>query len=253
MFSFVIAGIVFVCSFGGAVLGMRLHTTLPEHYLNASSKDVIRVTSGLLATLVALVLGLLVASAKAEFDAQETGFQQLSSNIIVLDRMLGHYGPGAERAREALRTAVETTIKALWPEEGQPSASLDSAGISTESESLFVVIGNLTPTTDAQRTAQSQALSIGVDLARTRWMLSQQQISASSGPFLVVLLFWLFTLFASFGLFAPRNGAVLTAFFVSALSAAGAMFLIADLNRPSDGLIQVSSVPLRYAVSQLGK
>jgi hypothetical protein len=250
--SLLIAAIVFACAFGGAVLGMSLRSILPESHLHADSKEVVRITTGLLATLAALVLGLLVASAKSAFDAQDKGFQQLSANIIVLDRTRASYGPEAAGAREALRRTVAATIESLWPAEGTPVSGMDSAAISTEGAKFFASIRDLAPTNDVQRSVQSQALQIGTDLARTRWLLSQKQDSSSSVPFLIVLLFWLFAIFVSFGLFSPRNAAVLTAFFICAISAAGAVFLIVDLNDPSGGLIKGSSTPLRFALAQLG-
>ena len=235
------------------MLGMSLRSVLPESHLSAESKEVIRVTSGLLATLSALVLGLLVASAKSGFDAQENGFQQLAANTVALDRLLARGGPETNRAREALRRTVSRTIDSLWPTTDSASSGLDAAEITAETDSFFAAIRDLNAGNETQRTVQSQALQLAADMARTRWLLSQETDSASAIPFLAVLLFWLFALFASFGLFAPRNGAVMTALIVCALSAAGAVFLIVDLNRPSSGLIQVSSTPLRYALSQLGK
>jgi hypothetical protein len=251
--SIVIAGIVFLCTFGGALLGMSLRGLLPESHLSAESKEVIRVTSGLLATLAALVLGLLVASAKSGFDAQTNGFKQLSANVVALDRMLARGGPETNTAREALRRTVSRTVDSLWPTTDSASSGLDAAEITAETDSFFAAIRDLGDGNETQRTIQSQALQLGAEMGRTRWLLSQDEDSASSIPFLAVLVFWLFALFVSFGLFAPRNGVVITALIVCALSAAGAVFLIVDLNRPSGGLIQVPSTPLRYALSQLGK
>jgi len=235
------------------MLGMSLRNALPESYLNAEAKEVIRLTSGLLATLAALVLGLLVASAKSGFDAQENGFQQLAANVVVLDRLLARGGPDADKAREALRRTVGRTIDSLWPPDNSAASRLDAAEITVEGDAFFAAVRDLGAGNDTLRTIQTQALQLGAEMARTRWLLSQDQDSASWIPFFVVLLFWLSALFLSFGLFAPRNGAVMTALLVCALSAAGAVFLIVDLNRPSDGLIQIPSAPLRYALSQLGK
>ena len=232
---------------------MSLRAFLPESHLAPESKDVIRVTIGLIATLAALVLGLLVASAKTAFDAQETGFKQLAANIVVLDRTLARYGPAAADAREALRRTVTATADSLWPATGSPTAGLASSSITAEGGKFYAAIEALAPTNDAQRTVQSQALQIATDLAHTRWLLSQEQDDASSIPFLVVLVFWLSVIFGSFGLFSPRNGAIITAFLVCALLAAGAVFLIVDLNEPSGGIIQVSSAPLRNAIAQLGQ
>lgn len=251
--SLVIAGVVFLCTFGGAVLGLYLGKVLPGSYLSGDSKEVIRITSGLLATLAALVLGLLVASAKSAFDTQENGFEQLAANVIVLDRSLARGGPEANTAREALRRTVSLTIDSLWPTDDSATSGLDAAEISAEGDTFIAAIRELGAGNESQRIIQTQALQLATEMARTRWMLSQDHDSASSIPFFVVLLFWLFALFVSFGLFAPRNGAVVTALVVCALSAAGAVFLFVDLNQPSGGLIRISSTPLRYALSQLGK
>ena len=72
-------------------------------------------------------------------------------------------------------------------------------------------------------------------------------------PFLVVLVLWLVVIFASFGLFAPRNATVVAVLVLCALSASGAIFLILEMDRPFEGLMKVSDVPLRYALSQLGR
>ncbi|HEX4069627.1 MAG TPA: hypothetical protein VHX68_00595, partial [Planctomycetaceae bacterium] len=77
MGSIAIGGIVFACTFVGALAGMGLRAVLPEHHVSPESKDVVKLGMGLIATLAALVLGLLIASAKSSFDAQRTGFQQL--------------------------------------------------------------------------------------------------------------------------------------------------------------------------------
>jgi hypothetical protein len=108
-----VGGIVFACTFGGALVGMLLRATLPVHHLSSDSKDVVKLGTGLIATLSALVLGLLIASAKSSFDAQRTGFQQLSANLVMLDRALARYGPETKDAREALRQLVASAIDRL--------------------------------------------------------------------------------------------------------------------------------------------
>ncbi|SFJ07360.1 bestrophin-like domain [Planctomicrobium piriforme] len=251
--SFLAAGIVFAFTAGGVLLGMWLHTVLPPSHKEPESKEVIKIATGLLATLAALVLGLLVASAKSSFDAQETGFQELAANVLVLDRLLSHCGPEADPARAALRKAVESTVDHLWPANGTPATALDNEQISAAGHAAYAAIRDMSPKDDAARAVQSQALAMTTDLARTRWMLSEQHDSQSSIPFLIVLIFWLTVIYCSFGLFAPRNGIALAVLLLCALSSAGAVFLIVDLNQPNGGLIQVSSTPLRYALSQLGK
>ena len=253
MDSLVIAGIVFACTFGGAAFGMLLRAVLPEPHLSNDSKDVMKMGMGLIATMSALVLGLLIASAKSSFDAQKAGFQQIAANFVLLDRTLAHYGPEAKPARELLRHTVSTLIDRLWPIDGSKAAGLDAAEITQLGGSVLTAIRDLTPRTDMQRSLQSQALQIGSDLSRIRWHLSQQEDSSIPTPFLVVLVFWLFVLFTSFGLFSPRNATVIIVHCVCALSVAGALFLIVDLSQPFQGMFRIPSTPFAKALGQFGQ
>jgi hypothetical protein len=251
--SLTIAGIVFACTFGGALFGICLRRILPESHLNSDSKDVVKMGTGLLATLAALVLGLLIASAKSSFDAQRSGLQQLSTNLILLDRSLKFYGPETKEARELLRRTVTVILDHRWPANGTRATGLDAQEITETSGALYTAIRDLSPRTDAQKTIQSQAVQVSIDLGRTRWLLSQGEESSIPTPFLIVLVFWLTVLFITFGLFSPWNATVLTILFVCAMSVAGALFLIVELDRPMNGLIQISSKPLRDALGQLGQ
>jgi hypothetical protein len=250
MSSMAISWIVFGVVFGGALLGMTLRALLPEHHLSQDSKDVVKLGMGLIGTIAALVLGLLIASAKSSFDTQRNGLAQLSANLILLDRILAHYGPEAKECREQLRETVAAMLNEIWPEDRTQAGKVEPT---TASESLYERIQGLAPHTEAQRALQAAALKTGVDVAQARWLLSSQKGSAIPLPFLVVLVFWVALLFASFGLFARPNATVIVALLLCALSVAGAIFLILELDRPFDGLIQLSSDPLRRALAQLGR
>ena len=95
--------------FGGALLGHAIGTRLPHRHLQEDSRDVVKVVVGLTATLSAVLLSLLIASAKNFYDAQRTEMEQLASMIVVLDRVLAHYGPEADEVRREFRKTVETT------------------------------------------------------------------------------------------------------------------------------------------------
>lgn len=250
MGSFTIAGIAFLCVFGGSLIGMYLRTALREHHLSSETKDLVKVGIGLIATMSALVLGLLVASAKSSFDTQKSEVGQISANIILLDRALAHYGPDAQEVRELLHASAERMIEQLWPTNGTPSSP---ASPTSASEVLFDKIENLSPKTDAQRGLKAQSVKTAIDIGQTRWLMFAQKTSAVSLPFLVVVLFWLTITFLSFGLYAPKNGVVFATLFVCALSVAGALFLVLELDRPFDGFIQISSEPMRNALGQLGR
>jgi hypothetical protein len=245
-----IGAIVFACTFGGALAGMLLRVVIPDPHLSGDSKDVVKMGTGLIATLAALVLGLLVASAKSSFDAQRTGLQQMAANFVVLNRALAKYGPETKPAREALRRLVEKLLEVQSG--GTSSASaLGSASLSVEGSKFYDQIRELVPSNENQRWLQSQALQLAADFTRTRWLLNEQQGSAIPTPFLVVVVFWLTTLFLSFGLFSRPNPVVIMTLLICAVSVGGAIFLIIDLDQPSAGLIRISTAPIQNALSQL--
>ena len=208
---------------------------------------------GLVATMTALVLGLLVASAKGSYDADRNQITAMSAKIAFLDRVLAIYGPESAEAREAVRLAVQRMTEHLWPDSTKKPAQLDPRLASASAETAYRVVQKLVPQNDMQRSLQSQALGIIYDLAQMRWMLFEQTESSISTPLLVVVICWLAIIFFSFGLFAPANGTVIIALMVAALSVAGAIFLILELDRPFDGLIKVSNKQMIYTLNHLGE
>ena len=251
MSSITVSLIVFACIFGGALLGIFLRTSLPQNHLGDDSKDIVKLGMGLVGTMAALVLGLLVASAKGSYDAQSAELTQMSANIALLDRGLALYGPETKETRALLRGAVVRILDQMWSKDGTSASSL--AAPSAGGEILYDKIQGLSPKNDTQRSLQGQALSIVVDLGKTRWLMFEQAMTSVSMPLLVVLVLWLTAIFISFGLFAPFNATVVSSLFVSALSVSGAIFLILEMYTPYAGTIQISSAPLRAALAHLGQ
>jgi hypothetical protein len=246
--------IAFCCIFGGMLLGMFLRGILPEHHLSDQSMGVVKLGTGMIATLAALVIGLLVASAKGSFDTMSNGLMQTGSKIILLDRAMAQYGPETREARELLRRGLASVIQRIWPNEKMEQTvakALDSrAGIEALQEKLL----QLSPQNDAQRWAKSRALQVSGEIAETRWLLFEQVGQSSlSTPFFVILVFWLVVIFFSFGLSSPRNATVIIILLICALSAAGSLFLIQELDQPYGGLIVISSAPLHNALAHLGR
>jgi len=253
MTALVAAAIVFAFISSGAVLGMLLRGILPAHHLDDRSKDVVRLGTGLVATMAALVLGLLVASAKGSYDVQKDGLDKITANITLLDTTLAQYGPGTREARVTFRRTVANAISRLWPVNTQES-TLGEAEATAGGKSFYAEVLSLAPATETQRMLQEQALTIASDLARARLLLvAQQEAAPLSRVFLVVLVSWLVILFVSFGLFAPHNATVLAALLISAFSVSGAIFLILELDEPFAGMIQISSTPMRNALEHLGE
>ena len=240
--------IVFACVFGGALLGIFLHISLPEHHLGADSKDIVKLGMGLVATMAALVLGLLVASAKGSYDAQSAELTRMSANIALLDRVLNRYGQETKEARELLRGAAANILDQMWSEDGTPEAPPAAGG-----EILYDKVAGLSPKNDTERSLQGHALSITMDVGKARWLMYAQAAASVSMPLLVVLVIWLSVIFISFGLFAPFNATVVSSLFISAMSVSGAIFLILEMYGPYAGVVQISSAPLRAALAHLGQ
>jgi hypothetical protein len=247
----VIGWIVFAVVFGSALLAMFVHSALPEHHLSADSKDVVKLGVALIATMSALVLSLLIASAKSSFDTRSNQLVEASADIILLDGLLARYGPETGEARSLLQRSVAATVERFWPAEGARPIPIDLGA--SPVEALYDKIGALSPQSDAQRTLRSQALTMALDVEHTRLLLFEHLGTSIPMPFLAVLVFWLCIIFASFGLFAPRNATVIGVLCVCALSVSGAIFLILELDRSFEGLLQVSGTPLRAALAQLGR
>ena len=246
-----ISWIVFGCVFGAALLGMFLRSVVPENHLSADSKDVVKLGMGLIGTMSALVLALLIASAKSSHDTQNGEVIQMSADFIQLDRVLAHYGPETREARAMLRDVVARGFGATGGLNNYRPESLDTAAVKAGADNFYEKIQQLAPVGETQRALHAQAMAIGAELGRTRALLLEQTGGSVPMPFLIVMVFWFTMIFLTFGLFAPSNTTVVSVLLVCALSVAGAIFLILELDRPFEGLIRISDAPLRDALLRL--
>src|SRR5262245_58136884 len=250
MSSLAIGFVVLGCLCAGSLLGFLIRRALPEHHVSADSKDAIKIGTGLIGTMGALVLGLMVGSAKGSYDAQKAELTQMSAKVILLDRALAHFGPKTKEIRDELKLATGRILEQHWPDAKSQAAASVAPGAN---EGIIDMILELTPNTDSQQSLKSQAVTLAVDIGQTRWLLNQQRGSSISVVFLVLLTFWLSLIFVSTGVLAPVNGTVVVTLFLCAVSLAGAVFLILELDRPFTGMIQIPSETLRQAMEQLGR
>lgn len=248
----VIALIVFALMFGGALFGMFLGKVLPTQHLSAESRDVIRVTMAMLATLSALVLGLLTGSAINSLAEKDKELQHAGIQFIMLDRMLASYGPETAEARTLLERTLARRIGEIWPKEGQ-TVSLVALGTGSGTEAVRDRLFALEPATERQEWLRARALETTNAIAESRWTTVEQIGSRFPWGFFVVVVAWLGILFASFGLFAPRNGSVVTALGIAAFGLAGAIFMILEVDQPYSGMVRIQPTSLSLALDQLGR
>jgi hypothetical protein len=209
--------LIFLLTLGGIFLGTLLRRALPEHHLSKDSQDVVRLGVGLIGTIAALVLGLLIAEARP--------------------------------IREQIRSTIEPFADQLWREKESGSTAPFEANAAAEK--IYVAIQALSPQSDLQRSLQARAAQVSTDIAQTRLLLFVESDNLIPVPFLAILVFWLVIIFASFSLFSTLNVTVLTLLSLFALSASCAIFLILELSRPFTGLMMISNAPLRHALGSL--
>jgi hypothetical protein len=243
----------FGCTFGAAILAMLIRSRLPAHHLEGDSKEVVKLVMGLVATLTALVLGLLISSSYSAYNAQENELQQLGVHVYQLDRILARFGADAIQERELLRRIVAADIARIWPTEGVAGATYAPLAAQEEAEGLFDSIAGLSPKTDLQRLGQSRAVQLLMSIGETQRLLVEQAQEPLSWPFLLVLVSWLMVLFFGFGLCARPNATVAMALFAGSASVAAAILLILQMNQPYGGWMRLSSAPLRDALIQMGR
>ena len=243
--------LVFALIFGGALVGMVVRPFLSEQHQTADSRDVVKMTTGLIGTLTALVLGLLIASAKNTFDQKTGQVRQMTADIILLDDLLLQYGPEATHLRALLRQSIQPLADRIWREEGIPGRRPGRFEQNAESSAFENELERLSPANDAQRSLQSRATQAFTEAAQIRLQLFANTGGSIPTPFLVILVFWLSAIFVSCTLFARTNLIVMTSLFVCALSFACAIFLVLELDNPFSGLMGISSETLRSALLPL--
>jgi hypothetical protein len=244
--------VVFAIIFGGALFGMLLAKVLPNKHVGTESRDAIRTIMAMLATLSAVVLGLLTGSSITSLAEKEGELRSAGVQFVMLDRTLAEYGPETARTRSLLKQLLAERIGEIWPEEGGPvalTALRSGPGIILVQRDLFA----LSPQTEQQRWLRSNALQMTNTIAESRWTTIEQIGSRFPWAFFIVVVAWLAVIFASFGLFAPRNASVVAALLVAALALAGPIFMMLETDQPYGGLVKIPSASLRVALDQLGR
>jgi hypothetical protein len=251
----VTSGWIFLISFvaisAGIAIGMALRNHVPAERLGPATKELIRLGAGFLATLAAVLLSLMIASAKSSYDTQDSHFRQLAAYLVETDQLLAQYGPETTEVRILMRQAVPAAIDRIWRE--KRSASQDSAFTAASlAEQLNSAIAALSPANDAQRALKRRIEEAGAEIARTRLLMFADSETAILTPFLLILIFWLAVVFASYSLFVEPGAVVVAALLVFALSISSALFLVADLSQPFAGLMQIPKEQLRHTLAPLG-
>lgn len=246
---------VFVVVLLGAFAGAYIGKVLPEHHLSTESKDMVKIGAGFISTLAALVLGLLVASAKTAFDTKSDEVQAAAAKIILLDRNLREYGPSAQPARDLMRTLLITRHGIAWIKDEVVAARGATAATSpmTGIERVRQLVDSLRQDTDEHKSLRTRSLTLVDDLAQMRWLMVEQSTTSVSMPMLIVLMIWLATISGCLALYAPRNGTIVVVTVLCALSVSASIFLILEMYDPFSGLLRISDAPIVTAIGYLSQ
>ena len=238
----------FVVILGGALLGIFAARALPEDHLSDRTRNAVSVSAAIVGTLSALVIGLMISTARISFSARSHDVTTLAVDIIRMERLIQRYGPEADDAGAKLRIYAMAKTQELFPTAGEPPQTDEATAKMLETVQDAIL--SLAPTEERHRWLRSEALKLSDSLAQTRWSLEQSGSSIPL-PFLIVLIFWLAIVFASFGLFAPLNATAIASLCLSSIAVSGSIIMLLELDSPSSGLIRVSGEPLRRALAQI--
>lgn len=241
---------VFVLLSVVALTTLYLHPRLPDRQLSKETQDAVKVGVGMIVVLSALVLGLLIASVKATFDTATRDLKHFSTEIVLFDRSLRAYGPQTASAQALIQQYVERALAGTWPG-GNRREVVDDPRAEQLIYRLQDAVLVLAPENSRQRALDDEMKSEIRRLIELRWTLVEEATTSLNVPLLSVLVIWLVLIFASFGYNAPRNVLVVSTFVLCAASIGGALFLVVQMDRPFQGLVKVSPVPLESALAHI--
>jgi hypothetical protein len=251
MNSIAVSSIAFLSIFASGLVGMAVRRAISEDRLGSGEKEVARLVTGLMTTMTAIVLGMLVSSAKASYDAQTNEVAELSSQVVTIDRMLSKYGAETAEMRAQFRLLVQASVNRIWPAQAPVHVELkprDEGGILVDELQL------LAPKSGAQAEVKAQILRMIVELRQTQWLLFlKSQQSALPIPLLLVVVTWLALIFFSFGLFTQPSPTIAVTLALGALAVSTAVLIILELYTPFRGVLRISSAPVLEALSQMGR
>ena len=253
MSEWAVALLVFTAQLAGWACGRFVRRRLPAEHLSSVTRDSVVLLAGMVATLSALVLGLLISSARTSFESDRASVIEIAADVLVIDRALAQYGDQAKPARDALRGFMERAIESMSLYQHRIDAEAVTQAPMPHMAQLQTSLLALAPTTEAQRWLRTRALTLSGELERARVLFAERGTGSIPLAFLFVLTAWLAMLYVALALFAPSNATATLTAFGSALAFAAGIFLILELDTSFHGLIRLSHDPLVKTLELLGR
>ena len=248
MSSWTVMGITFASIFSCALVGFLLHLMVHEHHRSSATQDVVKLTAGIVVTMTALVLGLLIASTKQNFDAKAADVRTFVVNITLMERSMRHYVPSLLPERQILANFAQTMLDRLWAVD--PSRFTGSDALAAL-DKVRDRVRNIDPKSGAQRFQQARVMALSDTLMLTSNELLETTDSSLPAPLLVVVVIWLSVIFLGFGLFAPFNALSSGALAAGAAAVSMSMFLIVEMSTPFNGSITIPRQQMERALAEI--
>jgi hypothetical protein len=248
--------VVFAVLVGAALVGSSLGRKLPTDQVSGATWSSVSLGIGFISTMAAIVLGLLVASAKGSYDTKHDEVQSAATKFIVLDRTLRQYGPETQPVRLALLDGLKSLAGMDWVKKGQlplDPRSAPARPVTYGYEQIWLSVRTLSPANDVQRALQARALEVIDQLGQLRWLITTQSSEGISIPMLVALVAWLAVIAGCAGVFAPRHGTTFVVAVLCALAISGTIFLLLSLYDPFGGVMRMSNAPMQTAINALAQ
>lgn len=248
-----------------AMVGMYWGNRLPASHLDANGRDAAKLAAGLVTTLAALVMGLLIKSAAGTFSMANTGFAEMSAKIIILDGALAEFGDESKPLRSLIHTSVKTLHENLWPSASTPpqiqaspakylvESRLENIHEETRWDTISTQVRGLSAETQSLKLLRDEAQQLSGELVQLRMVLLQKAYAGFPDAVLIILLIWCALLFTMLGVLTPNNATVKVMIFAGAFSVAGGFFLILEMSHPLDGLIKISGQPFERALQVIAR
>ena len=251
MTSVQIAAIILCVVFGSTVLGLTVSKRLAPHHLSPEAKATISVSMAVVGTMTAVVIGFLISNASNSFKAQNAAVAALAADIAQLDSLLRRYGPETDPIRNALQRYTELKFEDLFPTKANGRRDVDSSTTARVLDDVQDQILRLRSGDERQHWLSAQALAAAVRVSAAQSKMVEENANSVPLPFVGAVMLWLAVLYASFGLFAPRNTVTVVALFLSAFAVSMALKLVLDLDTPFAGGIHLTPPPIHISSEPL--
>ena len=245
--SLIFSVVFFAAALVSALAGLAICAYMAERVRLEYARDMIGGVTGLVVTLVALVLGLLIWTAFGVFSTQKAELQGIAANALEFNQETREYGPEAAHARALMRTDLDYAHRQLWGDD-QTKAAAIAASI-CNMDSLSVVLDHMEPTTDAQKSLLADAKHNYEAIWQSRILMSLQGVDAVSWAVLYVVSAWTCIAFFLTGLNSNSSRATIAVAALGSFCVASAMFLILELSQPYTSSMRVSSDGIHQSAS----